>query len=281
MQLTRRAALVAGTAFAATAATTRSALATPAWESRSGLDAAAYQAKFDQLTPLGYRPIVVDGYVAGGQTRFAGIWRQVGGAEWVARHGLDNAAYQQAFDHYTKFGGYRPRCVNVYWDNGVKYAAIWDKGSGPTWIARHGLSTAAFQSEFDNNGAAGYRLVNLGVAGTLGGPVFAGIWEQKGGASEARAAMNAAQYQAKFDAMTAQGFRPRKVCGYTGFGKQYFAAIWDKDGGPPWIARHNLSTAQFQQQFDEFTAQGYWLTDVSGYDLGGQAGFAAIWEKAP
>jgi hypothetical protein len=93
--------------------------------------------------------------------------------------------------------------------------------------------------------------------------------------------MNAAQYQAKFDAMTAQGFRPRKVCGYTGFGKQYFAAIWDKDGGPPWIARHNLSTAQFQQQFDEFTAQGYWLTDVSGYDLGGQAGFAAIWEKAP
>jgi hypothetical protein len=92
--------------------------------------------------------------------------------------------------------------------------------------------------------------------------------------------MDAAQYQQKFDQMTASGFRPRQVCGYDTFGKPFFTAIWDKTPGPAWEAHHNFTTAQFQQRFDELAAQGYWLTGVSGYDLGGQPGFAGIWEKA-
>lgn len=281
MQITRRTALAAGTAFAATTLAAKSALAAPAWEARSNMDAAGYQAKFNQMTAAGFRPVVVDGYNAGGQTQFAAIWRKTGGPAWVARHGLNSAAYQQTFTHFTQFGGYRPRCVSVYWDGGVKYAVIFDKSSGPNWIARHGLDTAGFQAQFDQNAANGYRLVNIGVTGTLTGPVYAGIWEQKGGASEARSGLSAAQYQTKFDQMTAQGFRPRKVCGYSAGGQTQFAAIWDQDGGPAWEAHHNFTTAQFQQKFNQMNAQGYWLTDVSGYDLGGQAGFAGIWEQAP
>jgi hypothetical protein len=282
MSMTRRDALASGTAFAATALASNVASAAPYWEARSNMDAAAYQAKFDQMTAAGFRPVVVDGYDAGGQVQFAAIWRKTGGPAWVARHGLDSAGYQQAFDQFTS-QGFRPRRVSVYQDKGVRYAAIWDKSNGPAWIARHGLNTNQFQAEFDKNAAAGYRLVNIGASGFfIGGPTYAGIWEKSDGVAwEARSGLNANQYQAKFNQMTAQGFRLRQACGYNVFTTQAFCAIWDKRPSPAWEAHHNLTTAKFQQKFNDMNAQGFWLTDVSGYDLGGQPGFAGIWEKAP
>ena len=50
--------------------------AQPAWQARHGLTADQYQATFDDLSPAGYRPLVVAGYEVGGSPRFAGIWVQ-------------------------------------------------------------------------------------------------------------------------------------------------------------------------------------------------------------
>jgi uncharacterized protein (UPF0297 family) len=58
-----------------------------------------------------------------------------------------------------------------------------------------------------------------------------------------------------------------------------FAAIWDKSSGPAWQARHGLTSAQYQQVFNELGAQGYRPIDVSGYSVGGGATYAAIFEK--
>ena len=43
-----------------------------------------------------------------------------------------------------------------------------------------------------------------------------------------------------------------------------------------WQARHNLTAAAYQQNFDNFAKQGYRLTDVSGYAVNNQPYFAAI-----
>jgi hypothetical protein len=58
-----------------------------------------------------------------------------------------------------------------------------------------------------------------------------------------------------------------------------FAAIWEQDGGPPFNARHNLTAGEYQQAFDELVGQGFRLTCVSGYSVGGEERFAAIWEQ--
>lgn len=34
---------------------------------------------------------------------------------------------------------------------------------------------------------------------------------------------------------------------------------------PPWVARHGLSSAEYQKAFDDFGKQGFQLTSVSGY----------------
>ena len=47
---------------------------------------------------------------------------------------------------------------------------------------------------------------------------------------------------------------------------------------PAWVARHGLTAAEYQQAFDEVTVQGYRPVCVSGYAVGGEARYAAIWE---
>ena len=41
-----------------------------------------------------------------------------------------------------------------------------------------------------------------------------------------------------------------------------------------------MSAADYQKAFDDFAKQGYRLKEVSGYNVGGQDKYAAIWEKS-
>ncbi|MBV8720275.1 MAG: serine hydrolase [Chloroflexi bacterium] len=47
----------------------------------------------------------------------------------------------------------------------------------------------------------------------------------------------------------------------------------------PWEARHNLSADDYQATFERLAGQGYRLVDVSGYEMNGEAHYAAIWAK--
>ena len=47
----------------------------------------------------------------------------------------------------------------------------------------------------------------------------------------------------------------------------------------PWVARHGMTSAQYQQTFNELVGQGFRLVQVSGYEVGGTDRYAAIFEK--
>src|SRR5947209_2391155 len=96
---------------------------------------------------------------------------------------------------------------------------------------------------------------------------------------QARHNMTPAQFQSTFDELFKQGYRLVHISGYETAGQERFAAIFDKSGGPAWQARHHMSGADFQKAFDDFSKQGFRLKEVSGYNVGGQDMYAAIWEK--
>ena len=99
-----------------------------------------------------------------------------------------------------------------------------------------------------------------GLVDTRAG-IFAAIWEQGGGpAFVARHGLSSADYQAAFDQFVGQGFRLTHVNGYTVNGEDRYAAIWEQDEGPPFVARHGLSSADYQAAFDQFVGQGFRLT---------------------
>jgi hypothetical protein len=200
---------------------------------------------------------------------------------WVARHGLSSTGYQKAFDDFGK-QGFQLASVSGYVVNGeVQYAALWRKSpGGEPWAARHGLSSADFQKAIVDLAKEGLHLVYVDGYEVGGTPLFAGIWRKAAGAAPiVKLGMDGAHYQAEFDALHEQGYRLEHVAGYTHNGAAVYAAIWDKTAGPEFVARHGLTSVQYQQAFDDFSKQGFRLKEVSGYSPGGVDHYAAIWEK--
>ena len=99
---------------------------------------------------------------------------------WVARHGMTSAKYQSEFNKFAR-QGYRLTHVSGYAVGGqARYAAIWEKKSGPAWAARHGMSSSSYQTEFDNHYYQGYRLRHVSAFSVKGKAQFAAIWENQG-----------------------------------------------------------------------------------------------------
>jgi CubicO group peptidase (beta-lactamase class C family) len=199
---------------------------------------------------------------------------------WVARHGLSGAEYQAEFNKWTG-QGYRLEQVSGYGVGAqVFYAAIWEKKAGPDYVARHGLTGAEYQAEFNKWTGQGYRLTLVDGYGAGNQALYAAIWEKKSGPPQvARHGLTGAEYQTEFNKWSGQGYRLRLVEGY-GVGNQvYYAAIWEKDNGPALVARHGLTSAEYQAEFNKWTSQGFRLTHISGYTAAGDDRYAAIWEK--
>ncbi|MGI9385633.1 MAG: hypothetical protein ACR2PO_20990 [Methyloligellaceae bacterium] len=248
---------------------------------RHGLTSAQYQAAFNQYVGQGYRLVGVDGYATPNGTRYAAIWARRGGSPWVARHGLSAGQYQAAFSQY-KAQGYRPVELSAtgYGQGSGNFAVLWDK-SPAAWAARHGLTSQQYQSAFNTYVKQGYRLVDIEGYTTQGGVVrYAALWLRgQGPAWIARHGLTPGQYQAAFKKAVSQGYRLVKVDGYwTPAGVRY-AATWERRGGGRWVARHGLTSGQYQQAFNAYVGQGYRLVHISGYTDGGQARFAAIWSQ--
>lgn len=66
---------------------------------------------------------------------------------------------------------------------------------------------------------------------------------------------------------------------YTHNGGPRMSAIWCQRGRAPMYARHGLSSAQYQAEFDSQLGNGFLLGAVTGYADGNQARFAALWSR--
>jgi hypothetical protein len=84
----------------------------PAWWAVHGLDAAACQARFDELTGQGYAPTILTATGPASGEIFAAAFEQGVDQPWFARHGLrwdpDTLTHEnsRAYDQ-----GYLPRCL--------------------------------------------------------------------------------------------------------------------------------------------------------------------------
>jgi len=250
------------------------------WQARHGLSSAQYQAEFNALTSQGYRLTYVSGYTDNGQERFAALWEKKSGPPWAARHSMSAAEYQSEFNKYAN-QGYRLVLVNGYSvNNQDQYVAIWEKSPGSAWAARHGMSAAEYQSEFNKYVGQGYRLTHVSGYAVNNSDRYAAIWEKKAGpAWLAKHGMTSAQYQTEFNNLANQGYRLVHVSGYGVGNQDFYAAIWEKTSGPAWVARHRMTSPEYQGEFNNYYYQGYRLEMISGYTVGNQDRYAAIWRS--
>jgi CubicO group peptidase (beta-lactamase class C family) len=96
----------------------------------------------------------------------------------------------------------------------------------------------------------------------------------------ARHGLSPSQYQSEFNNWSSKGYRIVSLSGYTSKGQELYAALWSKVSGTAWTARHGLSSEAYQAAFTEMANNGYRLQIISGYSVGNQARFAAVWDKS-
>ncbi|MDP1632556.1 MAG: hypothetical protein Q8L66_14165 [Caulobacter sp.] len=147
------------------------------------------------------------------------------------------------------------------------------------WEASVLLPAGEYQAAVNQMVSRGFRPAHINVANIGGEPRFSAIFtETDGRAWEARHDLTSAAYQTAFDRFLKQGYRPVRVCGYDKGGEIRYAAVWEKVRGPAFEARHNMTSAQYQKTFNDLVARGYQPRQLSGFNVGGQSLFAAIFE---
>lgn len=147
------------------------------------------------------------------------------------------------------------------------------------WAARHGLTSAEYQAAFTDFSNKGFRLTSISGYDSNGAR-YAAIWKKQAGpAWAARHGLNSDQYQAEFNSLGGQGYRLTYINGYAVAGQARYAAIWEKRGGAAMRARHGLTAQQYQAAVTEAERDGFGLTHVSAFSVGGSPRFAAIFEK--
>src|SRR5262249_46332727 len=147
------------------------------------------------------------------------------------------------------------------------------------WVARHRLTNAMYQATVTALAARGFEPVNVSGYEIGGQDYYAAIFQKGGPAWEAHHDMTSAEYQTTFENLTGQGYRLVDVSGYSVGGEARYAAIWQQSASPNWVARHGLTSSQYQAEFTNLRNLGYRLVHLSGYDVGGQDYYAAIWQN--
>lgn len=95
----------------------------------------------------------------------------------------------------------------------------------------------------------------------------------------ARHDLSSGQFHAFTSRAAAQGYHPVYVDGYLTADGVRFAGIWERRSKGRWIARHGLTSGEYQAMYDRYTGEGYKLIHVSGYWDGSEERFAAIWNR--
>jgi CubicO group peptidase (beta-lactamase class C family) len=258
------------------------ALQVPYMVAYHGLDGAQHQQRFNELVGQGYRILSCSIYGDPASPRYAFVWVNRPGPAWQAIHGVDAAAFQSWFAHWTGLG-YYPTLVSACGSSAdPRFTAVLEQVGGG--ILRFGLRSGdpalSTTLEHQNQWAVqnGWILTSLAVYGGAADRRYAATWSPNPAKTFWHAHVNetATTYQADFDAETQLPFRPGWVSRAS---DGSYASVFRDDSVGDWVARHELTAAQYQTEFDTQVAAGRMPISVQGGGSGSATRYAAVFAR--
>jgi CubicO group peptidase (beta-lactamase class C family) len=250
-----------------------------------GVTSGQHQANFNSLSAQGYRMISLSVYGNPGDARYAAVWVQRSGSAWVAVHGVNAAGYQSFFDTQTA-RGFVPVLVSATGTaNDAVFAAVFEQGITGAWFARHGMTsgpepnvgTFQHQNKVAHDGKMILR--SMAIYGTPSDRRFIGVWHANPGYTKwhVHYADDGANYQTVFNAETSNPFyRPTEVAVSS---DHLYCSLFKDDMVGPWVARHGMTSAEYQSEFDAQNGRGFYPISVQGGGSGSDTRYAAIFAQ--
>lgn len=150
-----------------------------------------------------------------------------------------------------------------------------------SWVARHNITATQFSTLNLDLRTKGYKLTYLNGQNYNGQARYNAIWRVDGSVPWlADYNLTGAEYQNRVSTLKQSGYQPVMVNPFNVGGSVIYTAIYERrNGANGWAARHGMSHDEYQQEYNTQKAAGYRLVHVAGYNDGGTARYAAIWEN--
>ncbi|MGD0103562.1 MAG: serine hydrolase [Rhodopila sp.] len=255
-----------------------------------GVTGAEHQAKFDTLFGEGYRIISLSVYGDVSNPLYAAVWVQRPGAAWVAVHGVDSDGYQSFFNTWTAKGFVPVIVAATGAISNAVFAAVFEEGITGAWFAQHGMTSGAateagtFQHANAAAVAAQQILRSVAIYGSADDRRYAAVWHPNPVYVKwhSHPADTGASYQVTFNAetqlpgYTLNAYRPA----YVALSEDVmYCSMFKDDVVGPWVARHGMTSAEYQTEFNQQVAKGFYPICTQGGGSASAAVYAAIFAK--
>ena len=244
---------------------------------------ADYQNQWNTLVPQGFRPISLSVYGSPASPLYAAVWVVRDGPPFEGIHGATAAQFQGFFDQWAS-QGYSPTILTATGPAADSvFACVMEKSSHGVSLTRHGLTSGEQNDPWTIEHWIGQARKNNRIprwVAMYGEPTSRryaivldpnetiALWDIAGWWGE-----SAADYQGRFDAQVQQWARPAFV---TVSPDARYLSVFREDSLGPWVARHNMTSQQYQQEFNIWTAQGMFPVYVQAGGVGSDTRFAAL-----
>jgi len=244
---------------------------------RAAVSHDCFQGLAENAGAAGYKPVSVDGYEIGDKTYVNAVFRP-GGGEWVMRHAQTFSSYQSEIASWVG-RGYRPTHVEGYRiGDSLRYAFIAEKRSGPAFNAYHERTAAQHQTLANDLKRKGFGPVAVATVSLKGRLTYTALWEKTGANGWLLSStLDASEYQKWLETTARSNRHLVYVNAYRHDGETMFSAIVRSGVSTKYAARHDLTAATFQNEFETWTGKGLRTQLVTGYRSGSSHRFAALW----
>jgi CubicO group peptidase (beta-lactamase class C family) len=177
-------------------------------------------------------------------------------AQISAYHNVTAASHQSRFTSLSQ-AGYRPISMSIYGtSSSQRYAAVWAKRGGPSWIGFHGKTGSSFQTFYNTYRPQGYVPRILTATGSGSSVRFAGMFEKVGGSSWTRFGLTESQMRDEVKAAHKNGYILQTADVYGSSSSPRYVASFRKNlNNTPW--NYAISSgASYPSHFNAFV-QGY------------------------
>lgn len=149
------------------------------------------------------------------------------------------------------------------------------------WEARMGNTGEEMQAMTTEMSGKGFTPGTIHTIYHEGSVKYSSIWRQYplNAAWQYRSNLTVQGLQEMADEFSGRGYVPVDVSVYKVNGETRYTALWSRDENTPFQSWTGIRAMDLKEKIDEFTEQGYRLTDIDGYVENGERYFSCIWKR--
>lgn len=237
------------------------------------VDSNAHESQTVTLGNSGYRPVTIAAYGTANNLRYAAVWVQRPGPNFLPFHGLSSAQYQNLI---VANPGYVPTIITVAdGGNNARFAGMLEQTGNDTY-ARHDQTDQQFADEVTLARSNGWRIKTADVYGAANDIRFAVSFEpdtDKLGWGY-YTANSTVEHNDKFTGLS-QSYARQSIAAFDDYNR--FISCWqDADVGPT-IQHHDMTSQQYDLLANQYWNQNnYYPINVCASGSGNNTRFSAI-----